>query len=357
MNILLIGEFSGVHTNLKAGLEHLGVHVTLANTGDGFKKFSSDMLMRVEGENWITIFENRILEFYNLYQMKKFDVIQIMHPNAFAFYDHSKVYKLLERAKLVVQLIGGCDYVFEKNYKFLNEKLCQGCRKYDLSRHRCYYKEVSERKYEKQIYERADIIVPLSWEYYHIYKEYEREYAAKLQDVMPMPIDLKSNRVRGMQGEKLLVFHPLNREGFKGTRVLRPVFCDLQAHYSDIADFRIEGKMPIAQYRKFLARTDIVVDQLYCNTYGMNALYSMAMGKVVFSGNSTPQMFEDVPWIQDMPVLSLGFSEEEIKDNIMRVVRSNRLKDMKKDSRKYVEKYHDAEKVAKLFLKLYKKYL
>lgn len=357
MNVLLVGEFSGVHTNLKAGLEHLGVQVTLANTGDGFKKFSSDMLMWVEGGNWSSKLENKFLELYNLYQMKKFDVIQIMHPNAFEFYTHSRVYELLDQAKLVVQLIGGCDYAFEKNFKYLNEKLCQGCRKYDLGGHQCYYKRVGERKYEKEIYKRANIIVPLSWEYYYIYKEYEREYIDKLQHVMPMPIDLRNNRVRSVQTEKIRVFHPLNREGFKGTNILRPIFRDLQMQYGDIADFKIEGKMPIAQYRKFLSKTDIVVDQLYCNSYGMNALYSMAMGKVVFSGNSTQQMFKDVPWMQDMPILSVGFSEEEIKDNIIRTVRCGTLSNIKKASRRYVETYHDAEKVAKLFLRLYRDHL
>ncbi len=357
MKVLLVGEFSGVHTNLKVGLEDLGVQVTLANTGDGFKNFSSDMLMRIDEKNWRTKLENKFLEIYNLHQMKKFDVIQIMHPNALAFYDHAQVYEMLDNANLVVQLVGGCDYVFTKYYKFLNEKLCQVCRKYDLGGMHCFYKREGEKKYEKEIYKRADIMVPLSWEYYYIYKEYEKIYTDKLCDVIPMPIDLKNNKIHSVKNAKVQVFHPLNREGFKGTNVFRSIFQELQTKYNEIADFRIEGKMPIVQYRKFLSQVDIVVDQLYCNSYGMNALYSMAMGKVVFSGNSTPQMFEDVKWMQNMPVLSLGFSDEEIMDNIMRIVRSNKLDSMKRNSRRYVETYHDAGRVAGLFLRLYKKYL
>ncbi len=357
MRVLLVGEFSGVHTNLKVGLEDLGVQVTLANTGDGFKDFSTDMLMRIDGDSWKTRLQNDLLEIYNLYYMKKFDVIQIMHPNAFDHYDHSKVYKMLDNAGLVVQLIGGCDYAFNRYYRFLDERLCQECRMYDYRGRQCHYRQPDVVGYEKEIYKRADVIVPLSWEYHYIYKQYEKEYADKLHSVVPMPIDLKKNRMCPHQNEKIHVFHPLNREGFKGTRVFRMLFQELQREYNEIAEFSIEGKMPIAQYRKYLSHVDIVVDQLYCNTYGMNALYSMAMGKVVFSGNSTPRMFDDVEWLQDMPVLSLGYSEEEMKENIMRVVKSDKLRDIKNASRKYVETYHDTRKVARLFLKLYKQYL
>ena len=38
MNIALIGEYSGVHTSLKAGSEVLGHHVDLYSDGDNFKK-------------------------------------------------------------------------------------------------------------------------------------------------------------------------------------------------------------------------------------------------------------------------------------------------------------------------------
>lgn len=357
MKVLLIGEFSGVHTNLKIGLEDLGVQVTLANTGDGFKNFSSDMLMKIDEKDWKTRLQNNLLEFYNLHQMKKYDVIQIMHPNALGFYEHSKVYEMLDNSKLVVQLVGGCDFAFSNYYKYLNEKLCSECGKYDLHGRKCHYKCAEEIGYEKEIYKRANIIVPLSWEYYYIYREYVKEYANKLYSVIPMPIDLKSNKVIFSNQKKIQIFHPLNREGFKGTNVLRRVFQDLQMKYSDIAEFVIKGKMPITQYRKFLTQIDIVVDQLYCNTYGMNALYSMAMGKVVFSGNSTEKMFDDVEWLQYMPVLSVGRSEEEMKDNIMRIVKSDELEKLKTESRKYVEVYHDARKVARLFLKLYKQLL
>ena len=43
MKVLLVGEYSGVHNNLKRGLEKLGVKVILINGGDSWKNFDSDI--------------------------------------------------------------------------------------------------------------------------------------------------------------------------------------------------------------------------------------------------------------------------------------------------------------------------
>ena len=46
MKILLLGEYSNLHNSLKAGLVHLGHEVTLISSGDGFKQFESDVLLK-----------------------------------------------------------------------------------------------------------------------------------------------------------------------------------------------------------------------------------------------------------------------------------------------------------------------
>ena len=46
MKILLVGEFSGVHNNLKKGLIELGHDVILAADGDGFKSFGYDLRLK-----------------------------------------------------------------------------------------------------------------------------------------------------------------------------------------------------------------------------------------------------------------------------------------------------------------------
>ena len=46
MKILLIGEYSGLHNSLKDGLQLNGHSVTLLGTGDGFKNFPVDILVK-----------------------------------------------------------------------------------------------------------------------------------------------------------------------------------------------------------------------------------------------------------------------------------------------------------------------
>src|SRR5690554_919343 len=54
MKILLVGEYSRLHNSLKEGLQALGHEVILASTGDHFKKFPSDILLKRRFNSGIT---------------------------------------------------------------------------------------------------------------------------------------------------------------------------------------------------------------------------------------------------------------------------------------------------------------
>ena len=56
MKILLIGEYSNLHNSLKQGLQKNGHKVVLLGSGDGFKNFDADILIKS------SLFENRFLK-------------------------------------------------------------------------------------------------------------------------------------------------------------------------------------------------------------------------------------------------------------------------------------------------------
>lgn len=57
MRILLFGEFSGLHVNLKRGLEDLGHEVTVVSFGDDFKKIKGDITIKnVSGNKLLRLF-------------------------------------------------------------------------------------------------------------------------------------------------------------------------------------------------------------------------------------------------------------------------------------------------------------
>ena len=88
MRILLIGEFSGVHNNLKKGLTILGHKVTLAADGDGYRGFGYDIRLTLyKGLIWGKI-KNILYFLINLRKFIGYDVIQFINPFSLPYYYH-----------------------------------------------------------------------------------------------------------------------------------------------------------------------------------------------------------------------------------------------------------------------------
>ena len=91
MKILLLGEFSGLHSNLKQGLSALGHEVTLAGGGDGFKKIPVDINFDVDGVGFIKNLQRKILPFAYLPIFGGYDIVQLINP--FAIFDFHAIAK------------------------------------------------------------------------------------------------------------------------------------------------------------------------------------------------------------------------------------------------------------------------
>ena len=85
MKILLLGEFSALHKNLKDGLVDLGHDVILASDGDGFKNITRDIDLRPKLPSFLGKIEIRIkLLIYLFTKFKNFDVVQLINPYLFS---------------------------------------------------------------------------------------------------------------------------------------------------------------------------------------------------------------------------------------------------------------------------------
>ena len=85
MKILLLGEYSALHKNLKEGLVSLGHEVDIASSGDGWKNIPRDIDLSVKG-NYITRKIKHVINLFKLTQLvKNYDVVQLMNP--FIFYN------------------------------------------------------------------------------------------------------------------------------------------------------------------------------------------------------------------------------------------------------------------------------
>ena len=83
MKILLLHEMSGVHTNLKFGLEKIGHEVDIATYGDGWKQYPSGINIGRTGSDISAKFSRFWGNFSLIKLFSYYDVVQIISPDPF----------------------------------------------------------------------------------------------------------------------------------------------------------------------------------------------------------------------------------------------------------------------------------
>ena len=122
MKILLVGEYSRLHNSLKEGLTALGHEVVLVSSGDGFKKYPSDILIKpsIFDKPGLKIFAKFFDKFFDIqlnkheyyYNINKllpslsgFDIVQLINEQAFRVSPQHEI-------KLITRLIKQNKHVF-----------------------------------------------------------------------------------------------------------------------------------------------------------------------------------------------------------------------------------------------------
>ncbi|MCM1157851.1 MAG: hypothetical protein NC300_09500 [Bacteroidales bacterium] len=361
MKILLIGEFSKVHNNLQHGLQKLGVDVTTANFGDAFKRFHSDIkLLQIPADEYYDCLRKEYSK-YIYHKFSSYDVIQFMSEkqlcSAYGFEKNLPI-ALVKNAKLSVLLSAGCNYYYSIADKILPVTACEECLKYDKkNKYGCEHRYNPEiRKLAYAMQKNVDVIVPMAYEYY-MCNQYS-EFKEKVVEPIDFPIIIGEEKNYKFN-ERLIVYHPLNREGFKGTIMIRKAFRILQQKYEKQVEFIIKGKMPFDEYNKFMKTVDVVVDQKNGQTFGMTSLLAMEAGKILVTNNFRTAIEEtEYQHVKAAPAFELGTTVEQIVDSLSAVVeKRGEFVRLAKRGHEYVAKYHDDEMIAGKFLDLYERKL
>ena len=95
-----------------------------------------------------------------------------------------------------------------------------------------------------------------------------------------------------------------------------------------------------------VAKTDILLDQIYSYDQGYNALEAMALGKVVFTGGEKIflkhyKISEDEVVINTLPDINYLVKKMSYLLN-----NPNEIKRIGRNAKKFVIKYHDSEKIS-----------
>ncbi len=358
MKILLFGEYSALHKNLKDGLRELGHEAIVAAHGDSFKKIPADISFEpLSNIKIIGYIEKICRPFLRLRDLTNFDVVQIINP--FVYYPnrlpfHKEISgclynKLISGNKKFFLLAAGDDaYYWRYGRKSLSYGPFDDYLKYDLKQS-SYHMETDEAlRFNENLVERSNGVIPVMYEYELSYKN-----SHKRLPVIPLPLnvdDIKytENSPKG----KLVVFHGLNRYGFKGTRHVEEAFEILRRKYPSDLELYIDGNMPLSDYLGLMQKTNIVIDQLNSYSLGMNGVYALAMGKVVLGGAEKESLAS--LGVDKSPVINVRPSATSIVKAVEHLLeRRSNIIDIGMESRIFAERVHGHIKVANQYLDIW----
>ncbi len=355
MKVLLFNEYSGVHKNLKEGLARLGYEdVHIASAGDGWKKIESDICLSWNGRNAAEKIINYVHSLLKIAKMIDYDILQFISPFYFrsSLLCNEYVFKyLIQRNSKSFLYASGCSSIY---YEIANSRLsyapCPACKRTDQEKGVCRFENEDSRAWNYRFMDQIDGIIPSMYEYAEGVRN-----DPKTCRTIPLPINTdnicyKENVTQG----KLVIFHGMNRVGFKGTPIIERALKQLKQKYPNDIDVIVDGQMPLNDYLRVIERANVIVDQVNSYSYGMNAIYSMALGKVVLSGCEKECLAE--LGLEEAPIINILPDEKDIITKIESLIESRQnIIQLGAASRAFVERIHHYVKVAEQFSNLWRK--
>ncbi len=145
-----------------------------------------------------------------------------------------------------------------------------------------------------------------------------------------------------------LVLHAPTNRLIKGTRFVEAAFELLRPRFPSV-EFRTIEKLPWKELQRLLADCDLFVDQTLMGWYGMVSVEAMAMGKPTLS-YIRPD-FE--PRLRNCPIVRT--TVETLADDLASLLGdAPRRRELGAASRDYVEREHDAHRIAHRLVDLYR---
>jgi glycosyltransferase involved in cell wall biosynthesis len=349
MKILLLGEFSGFHKNLKEGLVDLGHEVYLISSGDGWKEIpGSDNTLRKYSvaNNVFKKIINLIYPFLFLSKFKNHDVVHIINP--FIFSNHFL-------SELLIKYI-------KKNNRFFSMSACgfdppylESMREFNyapfsLDKQLTFYSEKEKQRFNL-IYQMIDLVIPVMYDNAKGYNE-----SSKCSQIVPLPINLKNIKfIKNSFQEKIVIYHGIIRRGFKGSDFIIKALDKLKKSHGNLVEIIITEKIPYDDYKEILNKSNILIDQCKSQAYGMNAIIGLGMGKVVLSGSETEAMsyfkFND-----ECPIINITPVVDQIYEALKTLVENPiQIEKISKEGRLFVENYHSHIKIAEKYISLWNK--
>lgn len=352
MNILLLGEFSSLHKNLSEGLVKLGHDVLTVSSGDGWKKINSDIVFdsplpgRLGG-----LHRHVVSPLVNRKKLVGFDIVQFICPFVFLNFmgfNNKFVRHIIKNNERSFLSAPGGDAFYWQNQAGLRYSPLDDHKRYDLKIKKHFLESEKALEWNTELARNVNGIIPIMHEYSRVYQDFPN-----LKKSIPIPVNtdkivFKENKYKN----KLVVLHGLSREGFKGTRHVREAFARLEKKYPNDLELILAGNLPLAEYLKLMERANVIVDQTYSYSCGVNAVFALAQGKIVLGG-AEPESLQEFG-LSSSPVINILPDAVDIERKIENLLdNKNRLEELGNRSRLFSEEVHHYVKVAESYVNVW----
>ncbi|PHR59451.1 MAG: glycosyltransferase [Arcobacter sp.] len=348
MKILLLGDYSALQQNLKEGLVELGHEVTLVSHGDDWKKLDNDISLQSKRKGLIGKLDRKYFRPIKLIpQLTGYDVIQFIGPLLFSQsfgYNEKLISYLIKHNKKSFLLVAGDNSIYWKNARNLkywpNEeaRAIDGETKYIWNKNRMV-------RWNTKMATMVNGIIPIVYEY-----KVGHEKFSNLYQTIPIPVNIKNITYQeNIIKNKIIIFHGLNRPGFKGTKYIKKAMEIIKEKFPEKVEIVIKGNIPLKEYLKLIQKTNIIIDQTYGYSYGVNAVFSLALGKVTLAG-CEPECLKEFN-IESSPVINILPDVDQIVSVLEELVlHPETIPVIGKASRKYAEELHDYKMIAQKYV-------
>jgi hypothetical protein len=148
---------------------------------------------------------------------------------------------------------------------------------------------------------------------------------------------------------KPLIIHSPSAQIAKGTNYILPIIEALKSEYD--FDFKLLHNISRNEVLEIMKDADILLDQIILGSYGLATCEAMAFGKPVMC-YIMPEVFE-AGLDKECPIVNTN--PDNLKENLIKLITNPELRhNIGIESRKFVEKYHNADTIAKELVEIYR---
>ena len=363
MKILLIGEYSNVHWTLAEGLRSLGHTVCVISNGDFWKDYKRDISLvrkytRIGGIKYL-------LKTYALLpRLRGYDIVQIINPMFLELKAEkiAPIYRYLKKhnGKIFLGAFGMDAYWVKactrtpRTFRYSDFNIGDKAIDNAYTREQAAdWQETAKARLNHEIAHSCNGIIAGMYEYH---TAYAGEHAEKLTYI-PFPINPEQVKAEQFYStdRKLRFFIGVQKERniYKGTDIMLRALERIAKNHADKCEILKAESVPFEEYRKMIDECDVLLDQLYGFSPGMNALLAMSKGKIVVGG-AEEECYTINNEKELHPMVNVTPDEEDVYKKLEWLVRNpDIIEKMQRDSLEYITRHHHSHKVAEEYLKFW----